>query len=215
MITDIDHGRHKYLDPTKDPDLIIIPSNNEPSARMLKIVCEKLYPNTLTVIVLDRNREGKGFSIRRALTEITDENIVVFLDGDFDISPIYIVKLMKYIDDCDIVVAEKDLSDVPIQRKIISLGYRLLIKLLFNLNVNDTQTGLKIWKRHAIPEFDTDGFAFDVEMLAKAHKKGRRIKSVPIQVNIDKKVRIGQIWNTLKETLKVWLVLLSQDIMKI
>jgi len=197
----------------KDPDLIIIPSKNEPSARMLLIACQHMFKSEV-VIAHDVNGNGKGWAIRQILRYHKKKEIVAIIDGDFDISPLYIDTLMDHIENYDVVVAEKDLSNLPLQRKIISMGYRLLIKILFSLNVNDTQTGLKLWKWHALSEFNTDGFAFDIEMLANAHNEGLKIKSVLIKVNIDKKVRFVQIWNTLKETLKVWLALSFQDTMK-
>lgn len=199
----------------KHPDLIIIPSNNEPSAKMVQIACKNLYPNAEVVIALDVNRNGKGWAIRRALYESTRKDVVVFIDGDFDINPLFISDLLEYIDDYDIVIAEKDVSDLTLKRKIISIGYRFLIKTLFRMRVNDTQTGLKLWKWYALSDFTSDGFSYDIELLAQAHKKGMRIKSVPIKVNIDKKVRLVQIWRTFKETIKVWLALSFQDTMKI
>ena len=198
-----------------NPDLIIIPSNNEPSAKMIKIACEKLYPDTITVIVHDKERKGKGWAFKRALAEIDYCDIIVFLDGDFDINPIEIAKLLPFVPTHDVVIGIKDPTKLKFPRNLVSLGYRLFVRVLFGLNVSDTQTGLKIWKRKTMPEFESDGFSYDIEMLAQAKEEGLSIKEVPITVNIDKKVRLITIWNTLKETIRVWLVLSFQNTMKI
>ena len=61
-----------------------------------------------------------------------------------------------------------------------------MLLVLFQLNVKDTQTGLKIFKAEAIKPIAhlirTAGFAYDIEILAVAHRRGYSIGQMPVKV---------------------------------
>src|SRR5690606_3319755 len=91
----------------------------------------------------------------------------------------------------DIVVGSKLHPDsvvkYPLSRKIMSWCYRFIIKMLFDLSVNDTQVGLKIFRRpvakRIFPKIVVKAFAFDVEVLAVAQKFGySKIYESPVKL---------------------------------
>jgi hypothetical protein len=92
----------------------------------------------------------------------------------------------------DIVVGSKrhpqSHVSYPWFRRLQSLVYQLVIRILFNLNVSDTQTGHKLLRRDVVtdvvPLLAVKRFAFDLELLVVAHKLGyRKIAEAPIELS--------------------------------
>lgn len=183
---------------------IIIPNKNEPDiANMIRSV-KLMYPMADIVLVDDSEGRGKGYTLRKGL-ETAEGDIIAFLDADCDIHVGEIHNLLPYLCYYDVVIGYKDLKKLPPRRRLVSFGYRLLVRFLFrNLRIKDSQTGLKIWKRDKIPYYETDDFSFDVEMLLKARKAKLRIKEVPINCRIYSKVTFTSILKTFLGTLKIW-----------
>jgi glycosyltransferase involved in cell wall biosynthesis len=136
---------------------------------------------------------GKGFALSYGLST-TSGSLVTFIDADMDLDPRNIrtfLDLMKE-SDCDAVIGSKrhpqSRVSYPMFRRIQSGIYQLLVRLLFNLNVRDTQTGLKLFRRDAlvdiVPLLAVKGFAFDLELLVVARKRGyTKILEAPIDLS--------------------------------
>jgi glycosyltransferase involved in cell wall biosynthesis len=170
---------------------VIIPSHNEKYVNSLAWAIEKLY-GFKVIISHDPDGKGKGWAIREGIKKSGDDEFI-FIDGDWDINPRQIREILYYPEQA--VIGRKSIKNLPFKRKIITLISRLLIKIFFRLPCWDTQTGLKLWRNP--PEFKTDGFLFDVEMLSKAES----IQEVPIEVNVRDGVRKGELWKSLKDLL--------------
>ncbi len=142
-------------------------------------------------LIVKRNpvNMGKGRAIKKALHYITGD-YTLFLDADMDLHPIQFQTLFDIMgfDKADIVIGSKlhpnSIVNYPLQRKIISFVYYLLVKILFNLPCHDTQTGLKLFKtevlRNVLPRLLVKKFAFDLELLVNAHHLGYKIVEAPI-----------------------------------
>jgi glycosyltransferase involved in cell wall biosynthesis len=157
---------------------------------------------------------GKGSALRLGLTQARG-NYVAFLDGDGDVGPEAIrpfLALMKLYEP-DIVIGSKrhPLSEVyyPPLRRLASWGYHLLARVLFRINIRDTQTGVKLIRREVLssvlPRTLERGYAFDLEFLVIARSLGfKRMFEAPIrldykfesQIDLGAAARIG--WDTLK-----------------
>jgi hypothetical protein len=70
----------------------------------------------------------------------------------------------------------------PLSRRISGSLYSLLARALLDTHVRDFQCGCKVFRREMWNSLSItcDGFAFDSELIAKAHKKGFVIIEVPI-----------------------------------
>ena len=122
--------------------------------------------------------------------------LVSFIDAGRDISPKGMMMLMAHMDwyNADIVIGSKrhpvSRVNYPLMRKILSTGYHLGVKILFNIPVTDTQSGIKIFKRSVVkkilPRLLVKRYAMDIEMLAVAKRLGfDRIYEAPIEVEFD------------------------------
>lgn len=184
---------------------ILIPSRNEPKISLMVAEAEKCFPEAQIIICNDRYGKGKGWAVREALKEATG-NIICFIDGDLDINPVMIGRLIPFIKDYDIVVGKKRIKGRP-TRKLVTFLSRIFIKLLFGLNI-DSQTGLKLFKREALPEWNENQFMFDLEVLYKAKDAGFKIVEVPVEVTpygaTSKKLSNKGVFKCLLAALRMW-----------
>jgi len=180
---------------------ILIPSKNEPKVHYVIELCEAYFPNSQIIVCNDRYGQGKGWAIRKAL-EYAKGDFIVFIDADGDINPRMIRRLIPFIIDYDIVVGKKEVRGM-FSRKVITILSRFVIKVLFGIGVQ-TQTGVKLFRRDALSTWESDSFAFDIEILHKAKKEGKKIINIPIDADITRKMKLSSIWKTLVDVIKIW-----------
>lgn len=169
-------------------------------------------------IIVSKNWEnyGKGRAIKKGCRLASGEYIV-FLDADMDLHPGQLQTFMDImrLTGADVVIGSKmhpnSVIKYPWDRRLISRVYFGLVKLLFDLPIHDTQTGLKIFRREVIrkvlPRIVVKRFAFDLEILANAHRIGFKIAEAPVVLNSQRKYdRIGlrSIYQTMWDTLAIF-----------
>lgn len=149
--------------------------------------------SAVKVIGYDINK-GKGHAVRFGMAESSGD-VIGFMDAGMDLNPAGMSLLLEHFEwyNADIIVGSKRHSaskvDYPWQRRILSMGYQLLVWLLFGLKVRDTQVGMKFFKREVLekvlPRLLVKKFAFDVEMLAVANFLGfKRIYEAPVEIRL-------------------------------
>jgi glycosyltransferase involved in cell wall biosynthesis len=136
---------------------------------------------------------GKGEAVVRGIQSARGR-LVGWLDGDLDVDPEAIVEAVRRFDaeTLDAVIGSKRHPDsrvvYPARRRLYSWGYQMLVRLLFRVNVRDTQVGAKVFRREMLetvtPLMLVKRYAFDLEMLAIGAEFGfDRIEEVPIALN--------------------------------
>lgn len=160
------------------------------------------------IIASDRDRHGKGWAVREALKEAKGD-IICFIDGDMDIHPRMIKRLIPFLDDYDIVLGCKQIKGL-LSRQILTFLTRIYIKLAFGIGY-DTQTGIKMFHRHALSEWESNSFAFDIEIITRASIRGWGIIEVPVEVNKSSRMKLRSIINALKESIKIWWNLFNES----
>ena len=159
-----------------------------------KSEAKKVSSSKIKVYSYKENR-GKGYAVRYGMKNANGE-LISFLDAGMDISPKGIMMLMAHMDwyNADIIVGSKrhpvSRVNYPIFRKILSTGYHFGIKILFDLPLTDTQSGIKIFKREVVekilPRLLVKTYAMDIEILAVAKYLGfDRIFEGPIEVSFN------------------------------
>ena len=219
---------------------VIIPTFNEENnaSRMLKNLTEKLdkanlkyeiilvndgsKDNTLYVlkqlkdsysnikiISYDENK-GKGYAVRSGILESEGE-IVMYIDGDLDISPDIIPEYIEQLKNYDIVIGSKRVSNADVKdsisRKILSKAFSIIVKIGMNLKIKDTQVGLKIGDgkqmRKIFKILSINGFAFDVELLTIAALLKLKIKEMPIELNLTRPFSFIHATKMFFDTMKI------------
>jgi hypothetical protein len=151
-------------------------------------------------------------------------DIIGFIDAGIELNPNGISMLLEHFEwyQADVIVGSKrhPASKVvyPWQRKVISFGYQILVRILFGLKIKDTQVGLKFFSRQVLkkilPRMLVKEFAFDIEILAVSYALGfRNIYEAPIEMKmkfegdvstIASKGFIKTIFNTFLDTMAVF-----------
>jgi glycosyltransferase involved in cell wall biosynthesis len=136
---------------------------------------------------------GKGFALSQGVMQSTGQ-LVTFIDADMELNPAEIRRFIELLheQDADIVIGSKrhprSRVHYPMFRRLQSFVYQLLIRILFNLGVRDTQTGLKLFRREVLaevlPRLAVKQFAFDLELLVVARHLGyTRVVEAPIELS--------------------------------
>jgi glycosyltransferase involved in cell wall biosynthesis/O-antigen/teichoic acid export membrane protein len=159
---------------------------------------------------------GKGHALQAGLTEARGR-YVAFVDADGDIGPEAIrpfLTIMKLYEP-DIVLGSKrhPLSEVdyPPLRRLMSWTYHKLTRLLFRVNVRDTQTGMKLVRRDVLaavlPRLYEKRYAFDLELLVVARSLGfSRVFEAPVRINyrFSSHVRPGSVVRVALDTAAIF-----------
>jgi glycosyltransferase involved in cell wall biosynthesis len=159
---------------------------------------------------------GKGFALSCGVAQSIGE-LVTFIDADMELDPANIAVFIEIMQSrgCDAVIGSKrhPQSEVayPRLRRLQSAAYQLVVRMLFNLNVRDTQTGLKLFRRQvlkeAMPLLAIKRFAFDLELLVVAHQLGyRNVCEAPIKLDyqFESTVNLGSAWRVLWDTAAIF-----------
>jgi glycosyltransferase involved in cell wall biosynthesis len=143
------------------------------------------------VIHYDRNL-GKGYAVKVGALAAHGEWIAL-VDADLDLDPSSIPEFVEVArrDELDFAIGSKrhprSIVHYPRSRRIASWCYQQLNRLLFRLDVHDTQVGLKVFSRRivddVVPLLLVKRFAFDLELLAVAGALGyTRVRELPVRL---------------------------------
>jgi glycosyltransferase involved in cell wall biosynthesis len=159
---------------------------------------------------------GKGFALGYGMRHARG-SFVAFIDADMEIDPVAIPTFLSMMrrTGSDIVVGSKghrlSIVQYPVYRRFQGWVYRVLIRLLFNLDVRDTQTGVKLFRSQvlidALPRLAVKRFAWDLELLVVAHHLGyRKIVEGPIRLDyrFESTVRLSSAWRVLWDTAAIF-----------
>jgi glycosyltransferase involved in cell wall biosynthesis len=173
-------------------------SNDQTAARAREAGAE--------VIVHPQNR-GKGEAIKTGLSHWLDREFTwaLILDGDGQHLPEEIDRFVSAASTIDaqmfIGTRMKDLSGMPLLRRIVNRYMSKRISRICGQEIPDTQCGFRMLHRQLIPEVlaGANRFDYETEMLIFASRKGYRIESIPIStVYCDEVSSIHPIHDTIR-----------------
>jgi glycosyltransferase involved in cell wall biosynthesis len=190
---------------------IIIPVYNEEDTilEVVKRVRETPYDKEIIVVndgstdgtyeILKRNEgdgmillshelnQGKGASIRTAITRITGDYVII-QDADLEYNPSEYPRLLAPLLEgkADVVYGSRFLGG---PHRVLffwhAIGNRIitvLSNILTDLNLSDMETGYKVFRSEILKkiEIKSNRFGFEPEITAKIAKMGCRIYEIPI-----------------------------------
>jgi len=156
---------------------------------------KKLESAKIKVVGYETNH-GKGYAVRFGMAK-SKGDIIGFMDAGGDINEKWLSMMLEHFRwyNADIIIGSKrhpvSIVKYPLGRKILSWGYQMLIRILFGLNIRDSQVGMKLYRREVLekvlPRLIVKQFAFDIEILVVAHKLGfQRIYEAPVEIDFGK-----------------------------
>ena len=146
----------------------------------------------IRVIHYDRNL-GKGYAVKTGALAAHGDWIAL-VDADLDLDPASVPHYVETAqrEGLDFAIGSKRHPDsvvhYPRSRRIASWCYQQLNRVLFRLDVRDTQVGLKVFSRavanEVLPLLLVKRFAFDLELLAVAASRGHgRVRELPVRLD--------------------------------
>lgn len=132
-------------------------------------------------------RIGKGGTIKKAV-EIADSDLIVYVDADLSASLDDLPRLCEAASKKDaLVIGRRTMRGRLTQgalRLALSIGYNLIVRLIFRTGIADHQCGFKAMNkkvaRKLIAQTSNDGFVFDTELIVRAKRSGIPVEEIQI-----------------------------------
>ncbi|MBK9099825.1 MAG: glycosyltransferase family 2 protein [bacterium] len=137
------------------------------------------------IINLDRNY-GKGKALSAGFEAAKKNGIdkIITLDADLQHDPKYIPQLLKGLSLYDVVIGNrlKNITDMPIQRKMSNKLTSFLLSIKTGQKIIDSQCGFRVYRLEVIKSIQTryPGFEAESEMIIRAAEKGYKIGFVDV-----------------------------------
>jgi len=172
-------------------------------------------------IISNSANRGKGYSVRKGMLSASGE-YRLFTDADNSTDIREVKKFLEILDSgIDVAIGDRTLANSvisirqPAYKKILGNIGNIFIRLLTIPDIKDTQCGFKCFSRRFVenvfPDLKIDRWAFDVEILALALKRGYKIKTIPIvwKNRSESRVKIVDYLFTLADIAKIKINLLT------
>lgn len=146
--------------------------------------------------VIYEEKRGKGNAIRAGFNAVSkDVDFVVMLDGDNSYSATEIPRIIEPLanDFSDVIVGSRlggkiKKGSLKFTNRLANWSYTFLVRQFYRANITDVLSGYFGWKKKVVDRMvlyiESDGFSFEMEMIAKVVKMGYEVHSVPITYNI-------------------------------
>jgi len=169
--------------------VVIDDSSPDGTAEIVKGIASK---NKKVHLILRTKNKGRGYAGKAGYKYALEHNAdyIIEMDADFSHNPEYIPELLKKIKECDLVLGSRAVKGGKevgrnIIRRLITKMANFYIRALLGLNVKDTNSGFRCFRRSVLENIGVDkitskGPSIVQEVLFMAHLKGFKIKEIPI-----------------------------------
>lgn len=176
---------NNFLNSFSDIEIIVVSNGStDNTVNLIKNL------NNKNVKLLDfKEKLGKGGAIIEGM-KITKGDFIGFSDADQAVIPDDFKKLIKYLKFYDCVIGSRRIKGANItikqslKRRISSKIFNILVNLIFDLKIKDTQCGAKVFRNGALrgilPKLKIKDFVFDIDLLYNLKRLNYKIKEVPI-----------------------------------
>jgi dolichol-phosphate mannosyltransferase len=145
----------------------------------------------IDVVERDRRR-GIGNAYREGFRQGLERGYrrLVSMDADLSHEPRYLPALLAAAEEADVAIGSRYLQGVSVvnwslYRLALSVAGNAYARGVTGLPVRDCTSGFQCFRREVLEAIDTqrlrfDGYAFLVEVKYRAHRRGFRLREVPI-----------------------------------
>lgn len=200
-----------YADRLGDAELVVVDDGSS-DATAARVQAAAASDPRVRLVRLSANR-GKGAAVKAGMAAATGE-WRIFLDADLSTRPEEFESFRAHLAAADVLVGSRAVPGAriavhqPYWREQGGRIFNRIIQLLLGLPIRDTQCGFKCFSARAAAHFAetrTDGWAFDAEVLARAHRAGLRLQELPVAWRHDptSHVRLGGIARALADLMRI------------
>lgn len=170
--------------------LLVNDGSSDRTTEIANALAAKLFPPDRFHLLEYGGNRGKGFAVKHGI-ERARGRWILFTDTDLSAPIDQIPKLASALEQgADLAIASRKLPQsevigLPLARRVMSLGFSLLSRLLVLPGIRDTQCGFKAYRSEAAKELAASqtifGYTFDVEHLLLARQRRFKIVEIPVR----------------------------------
>ena len=180
-------------------------------ADIVRDTAAALGADRIRVTGYEKNR-GKGAAVKHAMLE-TVGDVVVCTDCDLAYGTDVVGEVAKKFDPAysdsltDIVIGSRKLGSDGYEgytfiRKLASKCYMIVLRVVAGFKLSDSQCGFKAYTNAAahtiFSEIETDGFAFDIEVLMTANSMDMTIGEMPVKIINHRESKVSVLSDSIK-----------------
>jgi dolichyl-phosphate beta-glucosyltransferase len=192
---------------------ILVVDNN--SSDRTSEVARKIAAGRSHIHVLHEPTQGKGAAVRTGMLAASGDYIFM-ADADFSMPVQEVNKFLPpVLSGYDVAIGSREAPGAirynePEYRHLMGRIFNFYVKVLAIPGFEDTQCGFKCFRREVawdiLPYQTIDGWAFDVELLFIALRRGYQIEEVPVQWYYGESSRVSPVRdsiNMIREVLRI------------
>jgi dolichyl-phosphate beta-glucosyltransferase len=199
---------------TQDYQAEILVVDNASTDRTVEVVREIAATHPI-VSLLRQPIRGKGAAVRKGMSEGRGQYLFI-CDADLAMP---IEQTSRFIPpnlpEYDMAIASREIAGAqrynePWHRHLMGRVFNLVVRTLAVPDIQDTQCGFKCLGRECARDIFSrqviDGWAFDVELLYIAKRRGYRISEVPVDWYYGEGSRVSPLrdsWHMIQEVLRI------------
>jgi glycosyltransferase involved in cell wall biosynthesis len=117
-------------------------------------------------------------------------DVLCEMDADLSHDPVDVPRLLRTLERADLVIGSRyvpggGVVDWPPHRRLLSSAGNRYVQIVTGLPVADATAGFRAYRRAVLEEIDlasvdSDGYAFQLELVLRAWRQGFRVVEVPI-----------------------------------
>ncbi|MEO5646571.1 MAG: dolichyl-phosphate beta-glucosyltransferase [Candidatus Paceibacterota bacterium] len=172
-----------------DIEVIVVENNTTDHTREVVITfSDQLHITIIDIELFSADGGTKGLAVKKGMLAATGEYLL-YMDADNAVDISQVETFWQYFEQGnDVVFGSRYITGAHIHRvwyrDILGRMANILVQTTLLPGIKDTQCGFKIFTKDAgkmlFSKLETNGWGFDMELLARARKSHYRLKEVPI-----------------------------------
>lgn len=166
----------------EDYEFIIINDCSKDRTKEIADELAKKYP-TVRVHHNEVNR-GLGYNYRKGV-DLAVKEYVTFVPGDNELKPSSVAEILRHVGKADLIIPYPSNSQIrPPTRQFLSRNFTRILNWITGHQIG-YYNGAMLVKKHVLDNvnFDTNGFAFQAEILCQLLDRGYSYYQCPFELN--------------------------------
>ncbi len=186
-LLDVDFHLSQHAREVPSYEIIVVDNNSQDATLEIVRRFQSLINN---LFVIQCSVQGKGAAVKKGMQHARG-NIRIFMDADNSTTFDHFFTMQEHLHGGhDVVIASRQHPDSrlsppqPFHKQLLGKAGNLLIQKVLLDGIRDTQCGFKAFTHRAaeklFEDMSTEGWGFDIEILARAKKHNLKIREIPI-----------------------------------
>ena len=202
-----------YLEGKKAEILLVIEPSTDSTLVIARAFAES-YPSCR--ILANDEQRGKGYAVKQGMLAAQGD-IIFFMDADLSV-PLATMDafLAEFAERPDIAILVGNRqhagSDIVVDqnwlRRSMGQTFNRVVRLISGIPLRDTQCGFKAFRKNVVHDLfaaqTINGFAFDVEILLLARKRGYGMADFPVEWHNSAASKVHILHDSLRMLWDVW-----------